>query len=885
LNPASQSSKSKFSIPKLRQTLVHRPRLLGQLQDGVQRSLTLVSAPPGFGKTTLLVEWAAGESQPVAWFSLDSGDNDPVRFATNLVAACDCVRVGGLTPLTSPDQSLPPQFILQTLLVQLDNLTTDTVLVLDDYHVIQSSPVHELVAFLLEHPPVRLHLILATRADPPIPLARLRAQGELKELRADDLRFTGEEAALFLQDLMGLPITPEDVSVLEIKTEGWISGLQLAALSMQGRKDIESFVQTFSGSHRYILDYLVEEVLSRQPVPIQQFLLQTSILEELSAPLCSAVTGMDSDAQTTLEYLERANIFTIPLDDDRHWYRYHHLFADLLRVRLGQSSPELVPALHQRAALWLDQHGFTIPAVQHALAAKDFTLAAELMQAHSAERWSMSDISFLNQLAQLPREVLQTRPVLGVHRAWTLVLQSRLDEAGALLDSLLPHIPAGGTPATEELSGFVTLLLTYIHTLTLKPGHIELPAPDVLELVPRESLAMRNSADVMYARLLSYQGRFEEAVGILLNTVQRDITANGTTAIPICISTVVRLRFIQGRLSEADSLCRAYIEHISQRDRRRYYTSGLLEIALAEVLLERNDLAVAEALALDGLQHNKPWNIPQSILLGYLRLVQVQLAQGSLNAAEETLKTAESFMPIPARPPDLEHEFRILHLTLDTARGKHISSQEWAGDLPDEFSSDYRFEYDYLLLARLLIAEKRFSQAVHLLEALQTLAETGQRIGRLVKILLLQALTYAALGRKADAFISLAKCLDLAAPECFLRTFLDEGDPAKELLAAYQRHPKGTQREYLGHILDSFPKSEAAPAHVVLQQNLISPLTPRELDVLRCLAQGASNQAIAEELFITINSVKKHTGNIYRKLDASSRTQAIARGRELGLIE
>jgi LuxR family maltose regulon positive regulatory protein len=396
---------------------------------------------------------------------------------------------------------------------------------------------------------------------------------------------------------------------------------------------------------------------------------------------------------------------------------------------------------------------------------------------------------------------------------------------------------------------------------------------------------MRNSADVMYAHLLLYQGRFEEAAEILLNTVQRDITSGGTTAIPICIAMVARLRFIQGRLTEAERLCREYLEHISQRDRRRYYTSGNLEIALAEVFLERNDLAAAETLAQEGLQHNKSWNIPQAILLGYLRLVQVQLAQGKLDAAEETLKTAESSTSTRALPPDMEHELRIMHLTLDTARGKHIASQEWAGDLPVEFHGDYRFEYDYLLLARLLIAEKQFSQAAHLLESLQTLAVAGQRIGRLIKILLLQALAYNGLERTIDAFASLTKCLDLAASESFLRTFLDEGEPARQLLAGYQRAPTVTQREYLGHILDSFAKPGVAPVREVLHQELISPLTPRELDVLRCLAQGASNQAIAEELFITINSVKKHTGNIYRKLDAKSRTQAIVRGRELGLIE
>ena len=291
MNPASQPIKSKFYIPRLRQTLVHRPRLLNQLRSAVQRLLTLVSAPAGFGKTTLLTEWATRASQPVVWFSLDSGDNDPAEFARNLVYAFECFQAGGATSLTSPDRSLPPQFILQTLLGDLNDLATDTVLVLDDYHMIQSPLVHELLAYWLDHLPNHLRLVIATRADPPIPLARLRAQGELKELRADDLRFTEEEATSFLQDVMGLPVTMENVTALEAKTEGWISGLQLAALSMQGRQDMDGFVRAFSGSHRYILDYLVEEVLSRQPASIQQFLLQTSILEQLSAPLCEAVTG------------------------------------------------------------------------------------------------------------------------------------------------------------------------------------------------------------------------------------------------------------------------------------------------------------------------------------------------------------------------------------------------------------------------------------------------------------------------------------------------------------------------------------------------------------------------------------------------------------------
>jgi LuxR family transcriptional regulator, maltose regulon positive regulatory protein len=839
--------------------------------DGLRGSLTLVSAPPGFGKTTLLAEWAANESCPIAWIALDTGDNDPGHFVANLNYA-----FARLLKTVDLPTSLPPQPALETLLGALDHLSAETVLVLDDYHIIQSAAVHALLASLLEHLPARLRLVIATRADPPVPLARLRARGELTELRADDLRFTNEEAAKFLQEGMGISISSELVAMLESKTEGWISGLQLAALSMQGRADPTGFIQAFSGSHRYILDYLVEEVLSRQPAHIQQFLLQTSILQQLCAPLCDTVTQSEATSQSTLEYLERANIFTLPLDDERRWYRYHHLFADLLRIRLQQDHPQLVADLHRRAAVWLNQHGQPTAATQHALAANDFPLAADLLQANSGERWAVSDIGFLNLLAQLPVEVLQARPSLGIHRVWTLVIQSRLEEADSLLASLQPHLP----PETDPLRGFASLLSAYIHAPTDKSAHLELPPRAALELIPATALAMRNSADVMYARLLTYQGRFDEAAEILFSTVDRDIAADGTTAIPICIATLVRLRLLQGSLREAEALGREYLQHISQRDRRRYYTSGLLEIALAEVLLEKNDLVAAEEMARQGIRHNQPWNIPQAIVLGYMRLAQVQLAQRNLTAVDETLLAAEIKPPSPALPPDVFHDLRLLRLKLDSARGKSISSQEWDAALPADFSSDYRLETDYLLLARLWLAEKDYAQAIPLLEKLQTQATDGGRNGRLVEILLLLALARFGLGQASAALAALHKSLELAAPEGFVRVFLEAGQPAHNLLTTYQRNAAPAQREYVAHLLTCFPQTRNTPS----QAALLDPLTPRELEVLRCLAQGDSNQSIAGKLFITLSAVKKHTGNIYRKLEAESRTQAIARARELGLI-
>jgi len=854
---------------------VHRPRLVQRLMDGLRGSLTLVSAPPGFGKTTLLAEWAASEARPIAWIALDGGDDDPGRFVANLAYAFAPLLKTGDLPA-----SLPPQAALETLLGALNKLDSETALVLDDYHVIQSAAVHALLASLLEHLPARLRLVIATRADPPIPLARLRARGELTELRGEDLRFTHEEAAQFLRGGMGLAISPELVAMLEAKTEGWVSGLQLAALSMQGRGDPAGFIQAFSGSHRYILDYLVEEVLSRQPAPIQQFLLHTSILEQLCAPLCDAVTGAEAVSQATLETLERANIFTLPLDDERRWYRYHHLFADLLRIRLGQNHPEMVADLHRRAAAWLNQHDQPTAATQHALAAQDFPLAADLLQANSSARWAVSDMGFLNLLAQLPVDVLQARPSLGIHRAWTLVIQSRLDEADSLLASLQPHLPAAPAPETEQLRGFASLLSAYIHALTGKSALLELPPRTALELIPATALAMRNSADVMYARLLIYQGRFDEAAEILLSTVKRDLAAEGTTAIPICIATLVRLRLLQGRLREAEALGREYLQDISQRDRRRYYTSGLIEIALAEVLLARNDLAAAEELARQGLRHNQPWNIPQAMVLGHLRLAQVQLAQGNQAGAEETLQAAETHLPSRALPPDVFHELHLLRLELDAAQGKPISAQEWAATLPASFSADYRLETDYLLLARLYLAEKEYDQDILLLEKLQTQAADGGRNGRLVEIWLLLALAHSELGQASAAVAALHKSLELAGPEGFVRVFVEAGQPARDLLIACQRSAAPVHRQFVAHLLAGFPQNTPTSNPVAL----LDPLTPRELEVLRCLAQGDSNQAIADKLFITLSAVKKHTGNLYRKLEAESRTQAILRARELGLL-
>ena len=415
---------TKLYIPPPRPKVVLRPRLIERLNEGLDRKLTLISAPAGFGKTTLVSEWVAGSERPAAWLSLDEGDNDPTRFLTYLVAALQTIAPdigeGVLSVLQSP-QPPPTESILTALLNEITAVPDDFVLVLDDYHVIDARPVDAALTFLLEHLPPQMHLVITTREDPQLPLARLRARGQLTELRAADLRFTPSEAAAFLNEVMGLNLSAEDIAALETRTEGWIAGLQLAALSMRGREDVPGFIRAFAGDNRYIVDYLVEEVLQRQPERVRSFLLQTSILDRLSGPLCDAVTGQE-EGNALLEALERGNFFVVPLDDRRHWYRYHHLFADVLHAHLMAEQPDQVPTLHRRASEWYEQHGSAADAIRHALAAEDFERAADLVElAVPAMRRSRQEATLLGWLKALPDELIQCRPVLSVAYAGTLL--------------------------------------------------------------------------------------------------------------------------------------------------------------------------------------------------------------------------------------------------------------------------------------------------------------------------------------------------------------------------------------------------------------------------------------------------------------------------------
>jgi LuxR family maltose regulon positive regulatory protein len=893
--------KTKLFVPQLRPSLVTRARLLTQLEVCIQCALTLICAPAGYGKTTLLAEFisermraAVGGSKGnktaphFCWLSLDEADNDLVRFLTYLIASLNetwpgiGVEAGDLLHSFPPP---PAQTILALLINELQEIFQPICLVLDDYQFISNRAIHEGVAFLLDHLPANLHLIMATRSDPPVPLARLRAHNQLLELRADHLRFTPEETTAFLNRVMNLSLSTDEITTLGNRAEGWIAGLQMAAVSMHGRSDISSFIQAFSGSHRYILDYLTEEALDRQPENVKQFLLSTSVLDRLCASLCGAVVGEnESNARTILAYLDRENLFLIALDDTCFWFRYHHLFADLLRTRLQQFRPDKIPQLHTRASEWYEKNGYLVDAIQHAFLAHEDERASALIEHYGPSRWSYGDSSVLNLVAHLPPKMLRTRPKLGLYQSWIWISQGQTRSSIALIHDLAEQIPENSTnPEERWMRTVLDLLCGYIY-ISGKNNQTQLPDIETLDLMPDQDLGLHNTADVLYAFLVCRRGELEPAAEVLLNCVQRDMAANGTTAIPMAIPFLARIRLMQGKLREAAKLCREYLEPMTERGKNLFYSGGSLNIVLGEVLREWNDLEAAEAQIREGLQVNDAWNNFMSNVIGYSALARVQQAKGDLKGAFETLQKLEAMLQGRSRPPDQEDELRALRVRLWLAAGDLSSAGAWADQLQMGDPFDPRYELDCISLARVRIAQGRHSEAQDILEMLAHQPDTGKRINRQIKIGLLLAVTLYCQNQSSRAFQSLESCLSLAEPDGHMRAFLDLGEPARELLSMYLRRPNPIFKTYIHKILAGFTGPSQVSVAETGQVDHVDALTPRELEVLRLMAEGFPNSQIGEQLFLTEGTVKFHVHNILGKIQVKNRSQAILQANKLKLI-
>jgi len=875
---------TKLYIPRLRPNVVSRPRLNERLNEGLHRKLTLISAPAGFGKTTLVSQWLAGGPRPIAWLSLDEGDNDPVRFLTYLVAALRTVAPnigeGVLGVLHSP-QPPPSEAILTALLNDLTTIPDHFILVLDDYHVIDAKPIDQALTYLVEHLPPQMHLVIATREDPQLPLARLRARGYLTEVRAVDLRFTPSEAAAFLNQTMGLTLSAQDIAALETRTEGWIASLQLAALSLQGHEDATGFIKSFTGSHHFVLDYLLEEVLGQQPESVQTFLLRTSILDRFCGPLCDAVVLDPSiSGQATLEYLEHANLFIIPLDDERRWYRYHHLFADLLRQRLHQSTASSpgdegsgMAELHLRASLWYEDHGLSLEAFHHAAAAHDVERAARLVEGDGMPLHFRGAVTpVLHWLESLPKTALDARPVLWVMYASALTMTGFLPGVEPKLQSAEAALQgAERDDTTQDVVGQIAAIQAMLASAENQVETIIAQSRRALEYLHPSNLASRTSTLWTLGFASFLQGDRAAARRAYTEAISLSQAAGN---IILYIGSTIGL----GTIQEADN----QLSLAAETYRRVLHLAGDLpqppaceaHLGLAHVLYEWNDLEAAQQHGQQSVHLARQLENTDKCVAGEVLLARLKLAQGDVAGAAALLaeagQSARQHNFVYRIPEVAAAQVLTLLRQGNLAAAAHLAETH---GLP-------------LSQARVHLAQGDTSAALAALSPRREQVEARGWQDERLKVMVLQAVALQAHGEQEKAVHLLCDALALAEPGGFIRLFVDEGRPMAQLLSAAEA--TGMVPDYLGKLLAVFEaeeqKSEATSYLPPPAQSLIEPLSRREVEVLQLIAQGLSNQEISERLVLALETVKGHNKKIFGKLQVQRRTEAVARARELGLL-
>lgn len=909
---------TKLYIPPLRPKVVLRPRLIDRLNNGLHAKLTLVSAAAGFGKTTLISEWIANSKRPAAWLSLDERDNDPARFLIYLISALQTIRAeigaNALALLQFP-QPPPADSILTALLNEIARIPEHFMLVLDDYHLIESQEIDRNLSFLLDHLPPQMHLVIATREDPQLPLARLRARGQLTELRVADLRFTPSEAALFLNQAMGLNLSEQDVAVLETRTEGWIAGLQMAALSMQRRTDAAGFIQTFTGSNRFVLDYLLEEVLQQQAKNVRTFLLQTAILDRLCGSLCDALLpDAKVSGQEILEYLEQANLFVIPLDDRRRWYRYHHLFADVLQARLTGEQADRLPVLHRRASKWYEQNDLPADAIRHALVAKDFERAADLIEiVWPAMDENFQSAAWLDWVKALPADLVAYRPVLCLGYAWSFLNSGEMEEGEAWLRKTERWL-VSDTSANEEteISSHEQMVVADEAQFQSLPASIATArsyhaqsigdlsgalkyARQALDLLPKDDHLGRGPAAALLGLTYWANGNLEEAYQAI-NSAMAGFEKAGYLVFAISGAYgLADIRIAQGYLQKAINTYEQSLQLVRAQGEPPLRGTADLYLGLGDLFRERGDLEKAERQVQKSEELGEQVALPDWPYRWRLAKARLREAQGDLNGAFRLLGEAERFYyrgPIPNSYP-----VAALKARLQIKQGKLREARAWAREngLSTENKLAYLREFEHITFARLLIAEYKndpvnqsIQKTIAFLERLLKAAEEGRRTGSVIKILILQALAYEAQNEISTGIIFLERALSLAEPEAYIRTFADEGEAMTRLLSAVKA--RGNRQEYIHKILDACQTAERQnkqtidPIAVSITQPLIEPLSQRELEILRLIAQGLSNREISERLFLALSTIKGHNQSIFGKLDVQRRTEAVARAQELGLL-
>jgi LuxR family maltose regulon positive regulatory protein len=920
--PASTAlSATKLHLPRRQPGMVARPRLQARLNEGMGRELVLVCTPAGFGKTTLLGEWARAGQRPVAWVSLDEADNDPARFWRYVAAALDRVRPGvaeRVSTLLGPSPVASLAGPVTALVNELAELGEEAVLVLDDYHVIQSPAVHGSVEFLLQHLPPTLRLVLASRADPPLPLARLRGRGQLSELREADLRFSSEEIAELLRTLVAPDLPEAAVVALGERTEGWAAGLQLAALSLRGQADVDAvdaFVQSFSGSHRYVLDYLTEEVLARQPDHLVQFLLETSVLDRLCGPLADAVCGRN-DSQALLEQVERANLFLQPLDEVRGWWRYHQLFADLLRARLQQQHPKRVPELHRAAASWYERHGLVDETIRHARAAGDVSWAARLVEQHfEAFLGRREDATLRRWLAALPAEVVASRPRLCLAQAFWALIGGRVEAVEQLLDTAERGFAAAEDkpdepyePSVGRDASLLANVPAAIARMRASVAHLR-GDPDHTSAFAQEALAELHEGEWMLESVTRWNLTAAQWLRGEAAEAERAFTSDASSITAWRAAGLVTLatwgydhlgqaQRAQGRLGAALETYQEALEATAEPGRPAMPAAGVAHVGIAQVAYERDELDAALDHATEGIALSRQlgWTLP--LVAGLAVLARIRHAQGDHAGAVEAIREAEQVQQSDA-VVGLLNPMPAVRAKLALANGRVDAAARWTHQwgIGSDDPPSYAREPEYLVLARVLLAQQAPQRGLAMLERWAAQADAQGRTQSSIELKSLQALAHAACGDQDAALAALAEALTLAAPEGYLRVFADEGAPMAALLGTLLTSPNRARaltsapllRAYLDRLVQTFERQgltvlpRPRPGGAIVA-GLIEPLSPRELEVLRLLASGRPNGAIAKELVVTLDTVKRHVTHVFTKLGVTNRTQAVARARELGVL-
>lgn len=884
---------SKLSIPPVRAEYVPRPRLMVRLQEGLSRKLTVISTPPGFGKTTLLCEWIKENQLPAAWVTLDESDNDHGRFISYVMAALGTLNIGLDEPLQEISQSaaqgIPLEPRMAALLngfASLPNTSAPVILVLDDYHVIQNQTIHDSMTFALEYIPENVHIYISTRTDPSLPLSRWRARRQLNELRAQDLRFTRAESEAFFNRSSGLMLSSAQINVLDDRTEGWVAGLQLAALALSGHSDTEQFIRDFTGSHRYILDYLADEVFSRQSVAARNFLMKTSILERMCAGLCNAVTG-ETDGRHMLEQLERDNLFIVPLDTQGNWYRYHHLFAELLNNRLEQLPEQEITHLHHRAALWFDTHNQPYEAIAHALDAKEYDLAIDMMVKATPVMAMRGEInSLVKWLDALPRTLKSTNPRIPLMYAWAHFFMTEIESVEPHLRDALSALGLEAETVenwseniplqTAEMLAQVYALRTFVAVNQGQPKRGIQIARIALSHLPADERLSRFAVLAALGDAYRDADNFAAASQAYSEALSISEVIDQYAASLTMRMDLARLRVKMGQLRHAEAICREVLEWGGERYHPLFPVAQAYAL-LGDIQRERNELDAAEQTLSAGIRQCEWAGYQRYLVFCHISAARLKYAQGNDPLLEHSLESAERTAALSGSEPLLKwvRQFRARLLPAD--------AENWLASskltLKDE--GLFQREDEYLTLARLHLERAHHTPrtdpglVLRFLERLLTSAQKSARIGSAIEILFLQALTLHLLGRIPEAMQKISQSLSLAEAEGYVRLFVDEGTHAANLLILAIQH--NIHPEYSTRLLALIKTSQT-------EVNLPETLTEREGEVLRLLAAGLSNQEIAEKLVISLSTIKTHITRIYSKLDVASRTQAILRARELKII-